>query len=204
MRAARLFTLLAMVGLAACGESTDVLGDLTEGEASELAAAVFMTVLASAEEAPDGPPPAAGPQAAPYTYTRDAEFAVECGLGGSVDVSASLDVEGDTQSEAGRIEYTMTQVHHGCRVASRNDVVFTLDGAPGLTVELVAENDGQGNAAFVGSLVGELAWETEGRGGRCEIALEFSGAINETAQTAEFGVAGSVCRASIQAGGSVG
>lgn len=204
MRGARFACLAATLALVGCGNSTDVVGDLTEAEATELAAAVFSTVFTSAAAAPDGPPPAgAGPQAAPFSYTRDSEFTVAC-QGGTIAVSASLDVEGDTQSDAGRIDYSMTQVHQGCSATSHNGVAFTLDGAPDVTVSLVAENDGQGHIDFTGAVEGRLAFETQRGQGTCDISLAFSGAIDETAQTAEFSIAGVVCRVSVEVSSAIG
>lgn len=206
MQRLRIMTLMATIAFAACGESTGVVGDITEEEAGELAAAVFTTVFASASEAPSDPPaPVGGPLAAPFAFTRSVDFVAECALEGVVDVSAFLDVEGATESDAGRIEYALTLDHQGCTAASPNEVVFTLDGAPDVTVNLVAENDGQGNVDVIGSLAGSVAWSAEGReGGVCEMDLELSAAISETAQTVEFAVSGSVCRFSIEAAASVG
>ncbi len=205
MRPVRFMTLMATLTLAACGDSTGVVGDLTEAEATELAAVVFASAFASAAAAPEGPPPAAGPLLAPFEYTREAEFTAECELDGIVDTSASLEVEGDTESGAERIEYTMTLIHEGCTAASPNDVVFTLDGAPSLTVHLVAENDGQGNIALESALEGSVDWSAEGRdGGTCEIALSITGAINPTAETLEFDVSGVICRFTISESLSIG
>jgi hypothetical protein len=196
---------MATLAFAACGDSTGVVGDLTEAEATELAAVLFTTAFTGAAAAPERPAQASGPQMAPYEYTREAEFTAECELDGLVDASAFLEVEGDTESEAGRIEYTMTLVHGGCTAASPNDVVFTLDGAPDLTVHLVAENDGEGNIALESSLEGRIDWAAEGHdGGTCEIALAISGAIDQTAGTVQFDVAGVICRFTISESVSVG
>jgi hypothetical protein len=205
MRPVRLLTVIATLGFVACGDSTGVVGDLTEAEATELAAVVFATAFASAAAAPEGPPPQVGPQLVPYDYTREAEFTAECELDGTVSAAALLEIEGDTESEAGRIEYTMTLVHEGCTAASPNEVVFTLDGAPDLTVHLVAENDGQGSIVLESTLEGSIDWSAEGRdGGTCEIALAVTGAIDQTAGTIELDAAGIVCRFTISESVSVG
>ena len=206
MQRLRFMTLLATFALVACGESTGLVGDLTEDEAGELAAVVFTTAFASAAEAPtDAPATVDGPQMAPYAFTRSVDFLTQCALDGVVDVSAFLDVEGDTESEAGRVEYTLTLDHQGCTAASPNEVVFTVDGAPNVTVHLVAENDGEGNIAVVGSLEGSLEWAAEGRqGGVCEMDLQLSAAISESAQTMAFEVDGVICRFSVSASASLG
>jgi hypothetical protein len=196
---------MATLAFAACGDSTGVVGDLTEAEAAELAAVLFTTVFTSAAAVPEGPATASGPQMAPYSYTREAELTVECELGGVVAAAAFLDAEGDTESEAGRLEYTMTLVHDGCTGASPNGVVFTLDGSPNVTVHLVAENDGQGNIVLESSLEGGIDWSAEGRdGGSCGIALAIYGEIDQNEGTIAFDVAGVICRLSIEESLSVG
>lgn len=205
MKRARLFALMATFALAACGESTGLVGDLTEQEAEELAAVVFTTAFTSAAQAPDGPAPAGGPQQAPYAFTREVDYAIECALDGAVGVSAFLDVEGDTESDEGRIEYELTLEHDGCTAASPNQVVFTVDGAPNMTVHLVAENDGQGNIVILGSLDGRVEWSAEGRdGGVCEMDLDLAAAISQSEETMEFHVSGVICRFSIEASASIG
>jgi len=205
MQRVRLFALMATIAFAACGESTGLVGDLTEEEAGELAAVVFTTAFMSAAEAPQGPAPVGGPLQAPFAYSHDVEYVAECALDGVVGVSASLDVEGDTQSDAGRIEYLLTLVHQGCSAASPNEVVFTVDGAPDMTVHLVAENDGQGHTTVVGSLAGRVEWSAEGHdGGVCEMDLSLTGSIDETAGTVQFDVSGVICRFTVDASTTVG
>ena len=203
MQRLRLMILTAAVAVAACGESTGLVGDITEEEATELAAVVFMTAFMSAPEPQSEPAPVGGPQMAPYSYSEDVEVSAECALDGFADVSGSLDVQGDTQSEAGRTEYVLTLEHQGCTAASPNDVVFTLHGAPSVTLHLVAENDGQGNVTLEGSLDGAVAWAAEGRdGGVCDVDITFDGAIS--AESVSFAVHGSICRHSIDASAVVG
>lgn len=205
MQRLRLLTLMATFAFAACGASTDLVGDLTEEEASELAAVVFTSAFLSAAEAPQGPAAVGGALGAPFAYSEDVEFVAECALDGTVAVAASLEVEGDTESEAGRIEYTLNLDHQGCTAASPNEVVFTLVGAPSVTAHFVAENDGQGNVVLEGSLEGRVEWRAEGReGGVCEVDLQIAGAISQSAETIEFEASGVVCRFSIQASASVG
>lgn len=205
MNRVRLLTLIATMGFGACGESTGVVGDLTQDEATELASVVFTTAFVSAAQAPDAPPAVGGPQMVPIAYTSDVDFVAECALDGVVDVSASLDVEGDTESEAGRIEYALSLDHHGCTAASPNEVVFTLDGAPSVTVHIVAENDGQGNITLDGSLEGRVEWSAEGReGGVCEMDLQIDGQISQSEGTVQFDVSGVICRYSIEASAAVG
>jgi hypothetical protein len=182
-----------------------LVGDLTEQEASELAAVVFTTAFMTAAELPEGAAPVGGPQMAPYAYSEDVSFVAECALDGVADVTASLDVEGDTESEAGRIEYSLTLDHQGCTAASPSEVVFTLNGAPSVTLHLVAENDGQGNVDLEGILEGRVEWSAEGRdGGVCEMDLELAGAVSQSAQTVQFEVAGVICGFTVDASASLG
>jgi hypothetical protein len=205
MKCARFVLLIAILAGTACGDSIGAIGDLTETEATELAAAVFTTAFMSAAGAPEGPDPVAGPQMAPFAFTREVDFVTDCAIDGIVDVSAVLDVEGDTQSEAGRIEYELTLEHQGCTVASPNDIVFTLDGAPDVSVYILAENDGQGNIALEASLEGRVDWSAQGHdGGTCDMDFVVSGAVSESAQTIEFVAEGVICRFSINTSATVG
>jgi hypothetical protein len=205
MRPVRVLILMTAVTLAACGESTGVTGDeLSEDEAAQLATAVLATAVTSATDTPDGPVAVDGPQAAPIAISYDTEFVAECELGGSVAVEASLDIEGDTEVEGGRIEFSMTQVHDGCVVGSESGMVFTLDGAPEISGTVVVEADGLGSIAVAGRLEGRVEWETEGRSGACPMVLEFAGAASETSETGEFAVAGSICGVAIEYAASIG
>lgn len=205
MERLRLLALTATVAFAACGESTGLVGDLTEEEAGELAAVVFTTAFMGAADAPEGQAAVGGPLAAPYAYSQDVEFVADCALGGTLGVAASLEVEGDDESEAGRIEYTLTLDHQGCTAASPNEVVFTVDGAPSVTAHLIAENDGAGNVTVAGSLLGRVEWSAEGReGGVCEMSLQIDVAISEASEDIAFEAHGVVCGFSIDASAIAG
>lgn len=192
---ARLTTLVAAAGFAACGGSTDLVTDeLSEVEAQEFASALMLATFNSAQSIPQQPQLApGGPQAAPYGYSFDFEGDVECPLGGSVAVTASLEVDGDTETEAGTVDYTITQVHGGCVVSSEEgEHVFTLWGAPNLVLDFLVASNGAGVIEWSGSVLGNVEWVTEGRQGTCAVALEFGGRQEGEASLAAE-VAGSVC-----------
>jgi len=204
MRLDRALILMTALTFAACGDSTGVTGDvLSEDEAAQLATAILASAMATTE-GQDGPVMAGGPQAAPISLSFDVDFEAECELGGTVSVEASLDIEGDDEVEGGRVEYAMRQVHDGCVVASEEGIVFTLHGAPDVEGTVVIESDGLGALTVVGTLEGRVEWESEGRSGACPMLLAFGGAANETAETGEFAVEGSICQVDIDYSASIG
>lgn len=186
----RTILLAASMGLVACGETDLIPGELSQAEAEDLAGVLMFTTLDATASEPA--PAAAGPQLAPYVHEDAISTTVECPLGGTVAVSADVRVEGDTDSEAFAAHYGMTQVHHECGVASENDRRFTLWGAPDLTLDLLVGSNGQGVVEWGGSVVGAVAWVSDGREGTCEVSLEFSARVEaETSVDAEM--AGVVC-----------
>ena len=122
------------------------------------------------------------PGAVPTGFSKQVEpsgTVVPCPSGGEVAINASVLVEGDTDSEAGRIEWGMSQVHNACAAVSDDGRAFMLwaHDDEGLVANFVVENDGQGLVEWVGSVTGMIDWQTDGKEGTCEIAYEFSGEL---------------------------
>ena len=192
-RLVRLVALVACVGFAACGDSTDPVEELTELEAQELASALMMATFNSAGAVPQQPATSpAGPQTAPVEYSFDFEGSVDCALGGTVGVVATLDVVADTESEAGTIAYSMTQIHDACGVVSETEREFTLWGAPNMVLDFTVTNDGQGVIEWAGQVDGAIEWETDGRAGTCQVTLDFGGSQAGAAALAAD-LSGTVC-----------
>ncbi len=185
-----LTVLAAGVAFAACGETDLIPSELNEAEASDLAGAVMLATFSATGEQPAPAP--GGPAAAPYTYDASVESDVQCPMGGLVAVTADVLVEGDTESDAVEVDYSMTQVHDACVVVSENDRRFTLWGNPGLELDVHVWSDGAGVVEWGGSVVGAVDWVTDGRDGTCEVALEF-GARVEAQESLDAELAGMVC-----------
>jgi hypothetical protein len=200
----RLMAVVAAVGLAACGETDLEMAELTEAEAQALAGLVLMATFSNTGDVPTQPSAVAGgPQAVPFEFSNTFEGDFPCPLGGAVAVTAEFDASGDTQSEAGRIEYSMTQVHDDCGVMSEEHGQFNLFGAPSLTLDFVVENNGQGVTEWGGSVTGAVEWVNEGRTGTCTVALEFSGR-QEGADALDALFGGAVCGFHVQQELSIG
>jgi len=200
----RILTMIAAVAFAACGDSTDVVNQLSDAEARELAGAVM---LATVDGTPDAAVPAtAGPAATPVSYSEEVDVTGNCQEGGTLGVHAAVTITGDTESDAGTISYSMTQTHHACVATSPNGIVFTLDGAPSVDVDLSAATDGAGSVTYSGTMQGAVDWATDGRHGTCSIAIEFSGSLDTTAEqpVGQFSLAGNVCRVSVQESAQLG
>ena len=200
----RLMALVAAVGFTACGESTDIVpGELTEAEATDLAGVVLFATFNSTGAVPQPTPSAGGPQMTPFTFASEFEGEVPCAFGGVVGIAASFEVSGDTENEAGHVEYSMTQTPVACAVDSQEGRRFILWGNPNLSVAFSVDNDGAGVSEWGGSIQGTIDWQTDGREGSCTIAVEFSGR-QEGEANVTANVGGTVCNMSVQHSLTVG
>jgi len=201
----RIFALVATVGFAACDETSDVvLGELTEFEAQQLAGVVMSATFNSSSSVPQQPALSPdGPAAVPFEFATEIETVVQCPLGGVVDVAASLEVNGDTESEAANVQYSMTQIHDGCMATSEEGKTFTLWGNPSMNAAFTVENNGQGVVEWAGSIEGTIDWESDGFEGSCSVALEFAGR-DETGASSAAELFGTVCGFSIDQSMSIG
>ena len=193
----RIWALLATSVLGACGDGTGVNTDLSDAEAAALAEAVVQAAMFATVNGA-GPAAAEGPQAAPYAYSEEVSFTSECLLGGGVAVTGSVDVSGDDETGAGRIALAVTHEHQACVVEAENGMVFTFDGSPDLSLDLVLEADGQGELTWTGLLEGAVDWTTDERQGRCTIALDFSGFVSDLDSAIAVSVEGAVCRRAVE------
>jgi hypothetical protein len=194
----RVLTVLKAAVLCACGGSTDVVVDLSEAEAAALAEAVVQAAFVTSANAFSDAPAPVGPAAAPFGFDADVSFTEACPLGGSVDVDGSVGLSGDDETNEGRIELAVRHDHAACVVEADDGTVFTFDGAPSVTLDLVLETDGVGQLDWSGVIEGRLAWSTEEREGTCPIALEFGGTVSEVEQSIAVSVDGTVCRAAVE------
>jgi hypothetical protein len=200
----RFLSLVAAIGFAACGETSDlVMGELSEAEAADMAGAVMFATFNSSDDVPEPASGASGPQTAPFAFSTEVAGDVPCPMGGVVGVVGSLEVHGNTESQAGSLEYAVTQVHDGCMVMSENERLFTLWGNPSLSAAFAVENNGQGVVEWGGSVQGSVDWVTDGREGSCSVAVEFSGRQEgEASVSGDF--EGTVCGFTLSRSFSIG
>jgi len=203
-RVVRVGILLASVAIGACGDSSDVvMGELTEGEAQQLAGVVMGATFSTSATVPQPALGPDGPQAVPFTFANEIETTVQCDGGGVVGIAASLEVSGDTESEAASIEYQMTQIHDACVVTSDDGSTFTLWGNPTMNAAFTVETNGQGVIEWAGSIEGSIDWESDGREGSCSIDMAFSGR-DEAGASSVADLVGTVCGFSIEQSMSIG
>jgi hypothetical protein len=194
----RVLSVIAAGALGACGNSTDVVVDLSEAEAQALAEAVVQAAFLTSASEFSNPAPVGGPQMAPFAYDADVSFTAECPVAGTVAVDGSLEASGDDETGAGRIELSVTHDHNGCVIETDDGMVFTFDGAPDVSLGLVLEADGEGQFDWSGVLEGRVAWSNEEREGTCLLALEFGGSVSEVDQSIAVSVEGAVCGAVVE------
>jgi len=202
VRNLRILALTGLAALGACGDDDGVanvgVSDLSDTEVAALGEAVAGTVVAVWEEDPQiGPAAASGPQLALITFEEMLSLTASCDFGGSVAVDGDVFVQFDDVTEEGTIEYTVTQVHQGCRAESEeDDIVFTLDGAPSVTSEL-SVSVLPGSFEFDGSVIGGIDWSTDSREGTCSVDLSFSMELDAVTETGSAQMSGSICGVTI-------
>lgn len=188
-----------LLAAAACSDDPAAPSDeLSPTEAAELAAILGdLAVEQGFSAAGDGSAaaPTAAPAAVPITFATDVVFTATCPLGGAVEVDAEL--SGTVDGETGRLETAMTvvQTHRAC-VAEGGDTgtLFTLDGAPAVTVSMDLESDAQsGDYEVEASFVGAVSWSTDGRSGTCSMDLDVDTSGNNVTGTGTSTVTGSIC-----------
>ena len=201
----RIFALMATVGFGACGDGTDILaGDLTEAEAQQLAGVLMSATFSSSASVPTQPAATAGgPLMTPFTFAAEIETTVQCPGGGSVDVAASVEVEGDDQTNAASIQYQQTQRHNACVATSDEGKTFTLWGNPSMNAAFTVDTNGQGVVEWAGSIEGIIDWESAGMEGTCSVDLAFSGR-SEADVSAAADLLGTVCGFSIEQSLTIG
>jgi hypothetical protein len=178
---------------AACGNGpTEVVGGLTQAELEALAEVVGTSLVSSLANE-DGP--MAGPALAPLAAVRlqrELSFTADCALGGSLVVSGRLDANVDQAAGTGTLEYSLTQTHQECRVASEDGVVFTLTGAPHVTSSLVARASDQ-VLSVEGTYQGAVAWVTEEKEGLCSLSVELEIGLDLVGEATFAAMSGTVC-----------
>jgi len=185
-----LLTLMASIGLTACGDSTaPQLGELSEAEVESLAGAALLSVFSVSAGVPQPVPAPGGPALA--TYAAEVDDTFPCAGGGTIAVAASVQVEVDDQTGDAQLQWSMTQIHNGCVVTGADGQSFTLTGAPSMNVAFTVSTTGT-SGQWAGSLEGNIQWVTEGRTGSCLVDADFGGSsVPSQGVTAEM--TGSVC-----------
>ena len=185
-----LLTLVASIGLAACGDSTGpAVGELSAAESQSLGGAVLSAVFLTSASVPAPAPAPAGP--ALVTYASEIDDTFSCAGGGSVGVAASAQVDIDDTSGDTQIQWSMTQIHAGCVVTGEGGQSFTLTGDPSMNVAFTVSTTSLGTE-WAGSVQGNVQWVTGQRTGSCLVDLEFGGSSTPSqGLTAEM--LGTVC-----------
>lgn len=198
----RLFSLLAALAVAGCGDATGVTGDLTEAEAADLANLIFQLGFLNSQTL--GTPQAVdGPARVIETFTETVQTTASCPQGGTVGLDATLDFAYDSDTGDSSVDYSITQTHTDCAGQGPQGHSFTLNGNPNVTFGLTADTNVQSTSTtWSGGMNGGLSWESDGGSGSCTVALEYSG--SSAGQSASFSMSGTVCGHSISQNYSVG
>lgn len=201
---------LLVLGLAplGCIDDPAIINDsipISEEEARLLALDIFSDAF-EAREATDVAVSAAvaaapassrgtGTLAAAVPISAAADTTIACELSGSIYVAVAVTGEVDETTGEAVLDFSLLQVHRDCG-QSNGDVTFRLEGDPSVTTLLRIVSDGQQNIDLLGSMSGAVGVTSDGREGRCEIALAFTGRQNADG-TATVTLTGMVCGMSV-------
>jgi hypothetical protein len=189
--------LLSLTTLVACDDQPLQITDTLGGDEAQALAEVLvaLTVQPGQLDVVDGP--GSGPPAAPTTIETTLELNTPCPLGGSLDVAAALGGTFDPEAGTGAVSLDLTETHQACRVVHvESGQEFLLDGAPDLSVAYDL-SWGADSYEAAGDYQGAIDWSTDGRSGRCTVALAFqsSGTIDDGLASATL--EGTVCGVTI-------
>jgi hypothetical protein len=192
--------LTALALLAACdNEPLQIVDTLGLDEVDALAEVLLDLTLAGNREVTT--PEGASPPAAPTPFGATLQFQTPCPIGGWVDVVGNVSGTVDPEAGTGSLALDLVQTHEACRavhLASGRE--FRLDGAPDLTVAYGISWTG-GDFEAGGGYQGALDWSTDGRSGRCEVAVTFdaAGIVEEGATSASL--SGTICGRTVSVSG---
>lgn len=179
-------------------------GDLSAAEATELAGIVAQLAVqqgfsAASSGSGAATAPAAAPSAAPVSFENSVEFTTGCPQGGTVDVRADISGTVDNQTGALDTNLSVVQTHSSCRASGgQTGTVYTLDGAPNLTVVMGVDTDPQtGEFDIAADFDGAVGWSADGRSGTCAMDLSVVSSGSTLAGTGTNTVTGTICSISV-------
>lgn len=162
--------LVAVFAVAACDdEGTGVEGDaMTTAEATAVAEIVASSGGAATTEGLTEVTQSGGEGSG--TITLDQTTTHPCPVSGEVEVSLDITVDYDTDAESFELDATGELTHFACAF-NRNNVTFTVDGDPSLSMQAFAAADGGVPVGdWTSSADGAFLWTaSDGRSGRCVI-----------------------------------
>jgi hypothetical protein len=192
----RMLTLVAAVGVAACGDDDGPIatGDpLTDVEAQALSEVILETAFSSTAGGFGGVPAAVdGPQAAPVPFSTSVDISAPCDGGGTVSIAG--DLSGTVDNETGEFDatYNVTQSHSNCVATSADQQTFTLNGATALGFAFSAVTQGELTTFdWDGTLTGTIDWATGEKSGSCSLSLTYT--ADYTGQSITATSTGTVC-----------
>lgn len=214
--------LFALVGLAACGDSTDIGDGLTQTQATQLLTALSGIYLPSPSAPSPTAAPASGLALVPTTTLRvdTTDVAVSCPAGGNAVVATidSLSTTSDVRlnpsqdtsyvSEASFGGHTESNVvYDGCVGTDGNGGSWTFDSADGLTLDFTIDGTyftaalteggtiSETNMNWAGVWSGTLDWSGSEGSGQCTISIDMSSSSTSSGSqvTSTFSQSGQIC-----------
>jgi hypothetical protein len=185
--------LLVTATVSACSDDpTAPDGSLTTAERALLAQSLVSFGFDGAAGDPVGA--TSGPAAVDVSLQLD--LTVPCPVGGSVDISGSLDGSVDDANGDFDFDYVLQQTHRGCVVRSEDgSLELRIDGEPGTTLSYsMSATEGVFSAS--GTLLGGVRYTAGERTGVCTADLTWSGS-GQVDGGASFTLSGTICGVSV-------
>ena len=194
-----ILTFAAVVALGACGDTTEPeMEPLTEAEANQIASFLIGQSIgstgmpASFQEMARMEPGTLPVARARVDFNESRTQMTDCALGGTLEVTSTVQGFLDDESGEFEIDAMQTQVYEGCTgQADSEDFTFTLDSAPSVVSDFFIAMDAQGALDAFGFLEGSIDWESGDRSGRCDIDFQFD--LSTEGQTLTLSASGVVC-----------
>ena len=195
----RLTGVLLAISLVACGGGDDpvsVSDTLSAEESTALANILVFQGTSFLEDAAPALVPAASPARAPFSITEQVSATLPCALGGTMGLSGSSTMTGDTESDdVLSVSASLVTVHKGCvETDEASGFQFTLNGEPNITFTIELRGDETTGLSIAGTAAGGVRWQTpDGRAGLCGIDLSFALSMNVVTESLTVTTQGQVC-----------
>lgn len=173
-----------ILAIAACDSSTGLSANISQADASKLAADMdAVSTLGTADfglgasfsVGVDGSGPSAAVSAAPTTFNNAFDVTKQCPKGGTAKITGTIVGTGDRTTHSLTVDANATKTDTGCAFEAKDGGTITVDGNPNIVykghLNIV-------NAAFVGlqtqSHKGSFKWARTGGSGTCDVDVNSS------------------------------
>ena len=131
-------------------------------------------------------------QAGSPPYSESFNETAQCDMGGTVKFSGTVSGNVDDNTGYGTMNLDADLVHSSCQGAASTGQVFTLSGAPKVSMDFDMTSSSSG-FSWNGSMGGNVSWSTSGKQGTCAISMNFNMTGDYTGENYSGSQSGKVC-----------